>query len=130
VRGAGVQPVDAVAPVDQGRAYQQHGVARIGGQGPQRGRDQGGGMAAQHLPRGDVPRIPGLPGHVAGVVAEQVVVVGDRDDPVTAAPAHPAAPVRGERLGGTAGDELDRMRPFGRVGQVTDGQITCELFRR
>jgi hypothetical protein len=52
------------------------------------------------------------------------------DDPVASAPPHLAAPVRGERLSRAAGDELDRVRPFGRVGQITDGQITGELFRR
>ncbi len=127
VWGAGMQPVDAVAPVHQGGTHKEHIAAGLGGQRPQRGRDQGGGVAAQHPPGIDVPGVTRLPGDIGGVVAEQVVVVGDGDDPVTTAPAHLATPVGGERAGGAAGDELDRVRPFGRVGQVPDGQIAAEM---
>src|SRR5579884_2083031 len=78
----------------------------------------------------DVARIPGIARYVARVVAEGVVVVGDRHDAVAATPANLTAPRIGEGAYRTVEHELDGVRTLGRVGQVTDRQIARELVRR
>ena len=130
MRGAGVLPVDGVAPVGDARADQQHVGRGRPGQFAERRRDDGGGMAAQHLPGGHVPGVAGLPGDRAGRVAEPVVIVGHRDYPRATAPADRAAPGAGQRLGRPADDELDGVRAGRGVGEVADAEVAPQLLRR
>jgi len=83
-------------------------------------------MAAQHVVRVDVTGVARVAGDVGGVVAEVVVVVGDGDDPIARPP-----PDFGARSGrgrdGPLDDELDRVRPTGRIREIADGEVPGEL---
>jgi len=117
VRGPGVLPVDGVAAVRDPRAGQQHVITRLAGKPSQRRRDHGAGMTAQHAPGIDVSGLAALPGDRLDRIAEPVIIVGDRHDPGTAAPADLAAPGPAQPFHSQADKDLDGVRTFRRVGQ-------------
>ena len=86
-------------------------------------------MAAQHPRLVHIAGVPRVAGDVGGVVAEVVVVVGDRDDAVAGPSADFAAPVFGQRAGGQVDEQLEGMWTGGRIGEVADGEVTGELSR-
>ena len=94
VRLAGVQAVDAVAPVDQARADQQHvgGRLGLGRQLAQRRRHQGRGLRAQQGGLAHVAGVAGVAGGAARRVVQPIVVVGHRHDGAAAAAAQGGAP--------------------------------------
>ena len=129
VRGAGVLPVDGVPAVHDPRAGQQHVVAGLAGEPAQRRGDHGAGMTAQHVPGVHVPGVAGIPGDRLGRVPEPVVVVGDRHDPRAAAPANLTVPGTAEPLHRLADEDLDRVRAFGRIGQIPHAKVALQLHR-
>lgn len=104
-----VLPVDHVAPVDHPRTHQRHVVAASGRDLLQRQRHHRAGVAAEHQLLGEVAAVARVTRSRAGLVAEPVVVVADRDD----------------RVGVTAGNRrrgiVDRVTD--RVDQVLDGVV-------
>ena len=129
VRGAGVLPVDRVPAVHDPGADQQHVVAGLTGEPAQRRGDHGAGMTAQHVPGVHVPGVPGIPGDRLSWVSEPVVVVGDRHDPGTGAPADLAAPGTTEPLHSLADEDLDGVGTFGGFGQIPQAKVTPQLHR-
>ncbi len=129
VRGPGVLPVDGVPAVHDPRADQQHIVAGLAGEPAQRRGDHGAGMTAQHVPGVHVPGVAGIPGDRPGRVSEPVVVVGDRHDPGTAAPANLAVPGTSEPLHSLADEDLDGVGTFGGIGQIPHAEVALQLHR-
>src|ERR1022692_2741727 len=129
VRAPGVLPVDRVPAVDHPRADEEHVVAGFFGELAQRWRDHGARLTAEHLPFADVAGVARLSGDRAGRVAETVVVVGDRHDARTAAPADLAGPGTGQRRDDPVDDELNSVRTFGWVGEIPDAEVELQLLR-
>jgi len=123
VRGSRVLPVDGIPAVHDPRAGEQHVITGLSGKLAQRGGDHGAGMTAEHMPGVRVPGVAGIPGDRLGGVAEPVIVVGDRHDPVAAAPADRATPHTRQPLDGLADEDLDGVRTLRGVGQVPDAEI-------
>jgi hypothetical protein len=128
-RGRGVEPVDGVAPVHHPRADQQDVVGRVGGQGAQGGRDHRRGMAAQQVVPVDIAGVAHVAGDRVGGDAQPVVVVGDRDHPRTAVPAHLAVPGGGQAGHGRVDQQLDGVAALVGIGAVAHGQVGGELGR-
>jgi hypothetical protein len=70
---------------------------------------------------------PADAGDRLGHVSEPVVVVGDRLDPGTAAPANLTIPCARELLRGPADEDLDGVGTFGRFGQIPLAEVALEL---
>jgi hypothetical protein len=130
VRRAAVLPGDGVPAVHHPGAGQQHIVAAgTAGKPPQRGRDHGAGMAAEHPAGTHVAGVTGFPGDRGGRVAQPIVVVGDRDDSRAPAPPHLARPDTGQRGGDPVGEDLDGVRARRGIGQVADVEGGAQLRR-
>lgn len=127
VGGPGVQPVDGVPSVRDARADEEHVVGRVCCQGSEGGGDHGARMASQHTPIVHIARVAGVAGHRVGRIAEAVIVVGQRHDAGAACDPNVAAPGVAQGPDSQLDEELDAVRPFGRVGQVSDGEILGEL---
>src|ERR1039457_1470165 len=129
VRAPGVLPVDRVPAVHDPRADEEHVAAGLFGQLAERWRDHDARVTAEHLPGIDVAGVARLSGDRAGRVAETVVIVGDRHDAGTAAPANLAGPGARQRLDGPVDEELNSVRTFGWFGEIPDAEVELQLLR-
>lgn len=130
VRRAGVQPVDAVAPVDEARAHQQHVVPGLGGQPAQKRRHQRARLGAQHLGGRDVAGVARVAGRTVRRVPQRVVVVRDGHDGAGAVEVEVGAPAGAQRLDDVAQEELQGVWALRGVGQVSHGERALERPRR
>ena len=97
VRLAAVQPVDAVAPVHEAGAREEHVTRGLSGELAQRRRDHRRGLRAQERALAHVARVARISrSAVRRVVRPKIIVVGHGDDGARAHHAHLAAPARGQ----------------------------------
>jgi len=76
-----------------------------------------------------IPGVAGLAGDRLARVAEPVIVVGDRHDPRTVAPANLSAPRAAQRRRSPVDEDLDGVRAFASFGQVPQAKVTLQLHR-
>ena len=123
VRLAHVMAVDAVAPVDQAGADQQHvAPAGVGGQLVERRRDHGRGLRAQQHVAAQPARVAGVARDAVGRVVQAIVVVARRHHRQGAADAGLAAP-RGRRGRRRCWSSSSCMAcgPCRRIGEIARG---------
>ena len=120
VRRPGVEPIDRVAPVHETRTRDQDVIQSFSGETLEDGRDHRGRHRPQQQPLAHVARVPRVARRTVGRIVQAIVVVFDRDHGIGAVCDQRAPPTIHQGSGDRADQELKRVRPQGRVGQVTE----------
>ena len=122
MRLANREPIDAIAPVDEPGAGKQHVFVGGASQRTQQAGNHRARMRPQDLRVAHVARVPRVARRGVGGVPEQLVVVGDRHERLGAMDDHIAVPGLAQRRHSVLDEELERVRPVRRVGQIRKNQ--------